>query len=78
MAHTTTTTATTPPQSVQKKSGQPSFKTLDSTIQTRNRDTGKKEAITYRCADINSMVPNLMTVSKVCWSLWVWCVGGYG
>lgn len=36
------------PQSVQKKSGQPSFKTLDSTIQTKNKDTGKKEAITYR------------------------------
>lgn len=51
-------------QSVQKKSGQPSFKTLDSTIQTKNKDTGKKEAITYRCADINAMVPNLMQVSK--------------
>jgi hypothetical protein len=35
-------------QSVQKKSGQPSFKTLDSTIQTLNKDTGKREAITYR------------------------------
>jgi hypothetical protein len=37
-------------QSVQRKSGQPSFKTLDSTIQTLNKDTGKREAITYRSA----------------------------
>jgi hypothetical protein len=35
-------------QSVQKKSGQPSFKTLDSTIQTLNKDTGDRQAITYR------------------------------
>jgi DNA repair protein RAD50 len=40
------------------------FKSLDATLQTYNKNTQKKEAITYRCADINTMVPSLMGVSK--------------
>lgn len=40
------------------------FKTLDSTLQTINRDTGQKQALTYRCADIDKLVPSLMGVSK--------------
>lgn len=51
-------------QSVQKKATL-QFKSLDATLQTYNKDTNKKEAITYRCADINAMVPMLMGVSKV-------------
>jgi hypothetical protein len=62
--HTTTPTQTNQ-QSQQKKNGTAAFKTLDSVIQTQNRDTGKKEAVTYRCADINSLVPQIMGVSKV-------------
>ncbi|KIZ02464.1 DNA repair protein RAD50 [Monoraphidium neglectum] len=40
------------------------FKTLDSVLQTYNKDTGSKQAITYRCADMDRMVPSLMGVSK--------------
>ncbi len=29
-----------------------------------NKDTGAKEALSYRCADIDRMVPSLMGVSK--------------
>ncbi|KAG1658953.1 hypothetical protein FOA52_010050 [Chlamydomonas sp. UWO 241] len=50
-------------QLTQKKATM-TFKTLDSTVQTTNRDTGEKQAITYRCADIDKMVPSLMGVSK--------------
>lgn len=52
-------------QSVQKKATL-QFKSLDATLQTYNKDTHQKEAVTYRCADINAMVPSLMGVSKVC------------
>ena len=52
------------PQLTQKKSAL-QFKTLDSVLQTYNRDTGAKQAITYRCADMDRMVPSLMGVSKV-------------
>ena len=41
------------------------FKTLDQTLQTFNRDTGQKQALSYRCADIDRIVPSLMGVSKV-------------
>ena len=41
------------------------FKTLDSALQTTNKDTGVKETITYRCVDMDRMVPSLMGVSKV-------------
>jgi hypothetical protein len=51
-------------QSVQKKATL-QFKSLDATLQTYNKDTHQKEAVTYRCADINAMVPSLMGVSKV-------------
>lgn len=34
-------------------------------LQTYNKDTGAKQAITYRCADMDRMVPSLMGVSKV-------------
>ncbi|GBF92537.1 DNA repair protein [Raphidocelis subcapitata] len=47
----------------QKKAGL-QFKTLDSVLQTYNKDTGAKQAITYRCADMDRMVPGLMGVSK--------------
>eukprot|EP00775_Hariotina_reticulata_P006345 gene6345-6579_t len=50
-------------QSVQKKATL-QFKSLDATLQTYNKVSQKKEAITYRCADINTMVPSLMGVSK--------------
>ncbi|KAA6427219.1 MAG: DNA repair Rad50 [Trebouxia sp. A1-2] len=40
------------------------FKTLDQTLQTFNRDTGQKQALSYRCADIDRIVPSLMGVSK--------------
>lgn len=47
------------------------FKSLDCLLQTYNRETNAKEAMTYRCADINVMVPSIMNVSKVrhCWPL---------
>ena len=41
------------------------FKTLDQTLQTFNRETGQKQALSYRCADIDRIVPSLMGVSKV-------------
>ncbi|KAK9817777.1 hypothetical protein WJX72_002045 [[Myrmecia] bisecta] len=40
------------------------FKALDQTLQTFNKDTGQKEALSYRCADIDRIVPTLMGVSK--------------
>ena len=42
------------------------FKALDQTLQTINRDTNQKEALSYRCADMDRIVPSLMGVSKVC------------
>ena len=42
------------------------FKTLDQTLQTFNKETGQKQALSYRCADIDRIVPSLMGVSKVC------------
>lgn len=42
------------------------FKTLDSVLQTIDPVTGEKQAVTYRCVDIDKMVPSLMGVSKVC------------
>jgi DNA repair protein RAD50 len=50
-------------QLTQKKATM-TFKTLDSTLQTINKDTGQKQALTYRCADIDKLVPSLMGVSK--------------
>jgi len=41
------------------------FKTLDSALKTVNRETGQYETITYRCVDMDKMVPSLMGVSKV-------------
>lgn len=49
-----------------------------------NRETGAKEAMTYRCADMDRMVPNLMGVSKVgvggwgggVWRRRGWCMDG--
>jgi hypothetical protein len=41
------------------------FKTLDSTLQTVDPITNEKQAVTYRCIDIDKMVPSLMGVSKV-------------
>lgn len=32
------------------------FKALDNVLQTVNRDTGQKEALSYRCADIDRWV----------------------
>jgi DNA repair protein RAD50 len=40
------------------------FKALDNVLQTKNRNTGDVEAVTYRCADIDRMVPSLMGVTK--------------
>ncbi|KAI7835827.1 hypothetical protein COHA_010280 [Chlorella ohadii] len=50
-------------QLTQKKSTM-QFKALDNVLQTVNRDTGQKEALSYRCADIDRIVPQLMGVSK--------------
>jgi membrane-bound inhibitor of C-type lysozyme len=41
------------------------FKALDQTLQTINRETNQKESLTYRCADMDKLVPSLMGVSKV-------------
>lgn len=41
------------------------FKTLDSVLQTHNKDTGEKSAVGYRCIDMDRMVPTFMGVSKV-------------
>ncbi len=51
-------------QLTQKKSAL-QFKALDQTLQTINRDTNQKEALSYRCADMDRIVPSLMGVSKV-------------
>ncbi len=45
--------------------GRLQFKTLDQVLQTINSQTGVKEAISYRCVDIDRHVPQLMGVSKV-------------
>ncbi|KAL4437341.1 hypothetical protein ABPG75_004480 [Micractinium tetrahymenae] len=50
-------------QLTQKKSTL-QFKALDNVLQTINRETGSKEALSYRCADIDRIVPQLMGVSK--------------
>jgi DNA repair protein RAD50 len=52
-------------QLTQKKNTSLQFKSLDSTLQTINKVTNEREATTYRCADIDKMVPQLMGVSKV-------------
>jgi DNA repair protein RAD50 len=41
------------------------FKSLDAVVQNYNKETGEKQALTYKCADINTTVPALMGVSKV-------------
>ena len=41
------------------------YKALDNTLQTYNRETGVKEALSYRCADIDRHIPMLMGVSQV-------------
>ena len=51
-------------QLMQKKTNL-QFKTLDQTLQTFNKETGQKQALSYRCADIDRIVPSLMGVSKV-------------
>ena len=50
-------------QLVQKKTAL-QFKTVDQTLQTHDKD-GAKQALSYRCADIDKLIPNLMGVSKV-------------
>ena len=40
------------------------FKALDQTLQTHDQN-GVKQALSYRCADIDRIVPGLMGVSKV-------------
>ena len=40
------------------------FKALDQTVQTFNPVTNEKEAINYRCADMDRLIPQLMGVSK--------------
>lgn len=53
-----------PPQLTQKKSTM-QFKSLDAALTAPNRDTGERQTLTYRCADLDRMVPTLMGVSKV-------------
>lgn len=46
------------------------FKAIDQTVQTYNRDTQEKEALSYKCVDMDRFVPTLMGASKVrCHSL---------
>ena len=40
------------------------FKALDNVLQTRNKNTGEMQALSYRCADIDRIIPSLMGVSK--------------
>lgn len=40
------------------------YKALDNTLQTVNKTTGQQEALSYRCADIDKVVPAMMGVSK--------------
>ncbi len=40
------------------------FKALDQVLQSFNKDTNAKEALSYRCADLDRIVPTLMGVSK--------------
>lgn len=51
-------------QLTQKKSTL-QFKALDQVLQTINRETGEKQALTYKCADIDRIIPTIMGVSKV-------------
>ena len=51
-------------QLIQKKL-QLQYKTLDQILQTHNKATGQKEAISYRCGDMDRIVPTLMGVTKV-------------
>ena len=55
-------------QLVQKKSAL-QFKAMDQTLQTHDKD-GNKQALSYRCADIDRIIPNLMGVSKACLPVW--------
>ena len=41
------------------------FKAIDQVVQTFNKETGQKEALSYRCQDMDRVVPTLMGVSKV-------------
>ena len=41
------------------------YKALDQILQTYEKETGEKKAITYRCGDMDRIVPSLMGVSKV-------------
>lgn len=49
-------------QLTQRKSSM-AFKALDNVLQTVNRATGAREALSYRCADIDRILPSLMGVS---------------
>ncbi|PNH09406.1 DNA repair protein RAD50, partial [Tetrabaena socialis] len=40
------------------------FKSLDAVMTCNNKDTGARETLTYRCADLDRIVPPLMGVSK--------------
>jgi len=40
------------------------YKALDQTIQTINKETREKEAVSHRCVDMDRIVPTLMGVSK--------------
>ena len=46
------------------------YKALDQVLQTFNKETHEKEAITYRCSDMDRLVPSLMGVSKVGLKSW--------
>ena len=41
------------------------FKAIDQVVQTFNKETGQKEALSYRCQDMDRIVPTMMGVSKV-------------
>ena len=38
---------------------------MDQVLQTYDKVTGEKQAVSYRCIDIDRQVPQLMGVSKV-------------
>lgn len=41
------------------------FKALDQIVQTLNKTTNEREALSYRCQEMDKTVPQLFGVSKV-------------
>ena len=61
--HPSTEPSCSAPFPLQKKSTM-QFKALDNVLQTINRESGQKEALSYRCADIDRYA---LCVGPGCW-----------